>query len=147
MSDDNVIAFEQPETINDPLTDFIREVAKKLIAQAIEEELNGLLDRFQGQTVEGKQRVIRNGYLPEREIQTGVGPVSVKVPKVRDRAGQGVKFNSSLVPPYLKKTKTIEEFLPWLYLKGISTGDFNDALKDMEETEGICLDRRCHRRC
>ena len=73
--------------------------------------------------------MVRNGYLPERTLQTGLGDVPVKVPKVRDRSGQGVKFNSKLVPPYLKRTKNVEEFIPWLYLKGISTGEMQPALE------------------
>jgi transposase-like protein len=76
----------------------------------------------------GQKQIVRNGYLPAREIQTGIGPVKVKVPKVRDKSGQGIKFNSTLLPPYLRKTRAIEEALPWLYLKGISTGDFKEAL-------------------
>jgi putative transposase len=82
-------------------------------------------------TEDGKAAVVRNGYLPKRPIQTGLGDLEVHVPKVRDRSGTGIKFNSSLVPPYLKRTKTIEEFLPWLYLRGISTGDFSETLKHL----------------
>ena len=77
---------------------------------------------------QGRRAVVRNGYLPEREIQTGIGPVKVRVPKARDRSGSGVKFNSRLLPPYLRRTKQIAELLPWLYLKGVSTGDFREAL-------------------
>ena len=139
MSDNNVTTLKQPDAINDPLTQLIKDGAKKLIAQALEAELQELLSQFSDQKIDGKQRVVRNGFLPEREVQTGIGPVEVKVPKVRDRAGQGVKFNSALVPPYLKKTKSVEEFLPWLYLKGVSTGDFSDALKALlgEEAKGL----------
>ncbi len=75
-----------------------------------------------------RQAVVRNGYLPERTVQTGIGDVAVKVPKVRDRSGDGVRFNSSLLPPYLKRARSIEELIPWLYLKGISTGDYQEAL-------------------
>jgi len=77
---------------------------------------------------DGRLAVVRNGYLPERTIQTGIGDVEIKVPKVRDRSGRGVKFNSSLLPPYLKRAQSVEELLPWLYLRGISTGDFQEAL-------------------
>lgn len=77
---------------------------------------------------DGRQAVVRNGYLPERTLQTGIGDVAIQVPKVRDRSGNGVKFKSSLLPPYLKCTKSIEELLPWLYLKGLSTGDYSEAL-------------------
>jgi putative transposase len=129
MSNDNVVTLERPGEFTDPLTELLRSGAKDLIAQAVESELNSLLERHEEELVDGKQRLVRNGYLPEREIQTGVGPVEVKIPKIRDRGGNQLKFNSSLIPPYLKKTKSVEEFLPWLYLKGISTGDFTDALK------------------
>ncbi len=131
MSDNNVTTLKQPDAINDPLTQLIKDGAKKLIAQALEAELQELLSQFSDQKIDGKQRVVRNGFLPEREVQTGIGSVEVKVPKVRDRAGQGVKCNSALVPPYLKKTKSVEEFLPWLYLKGVSTGDFSDAFNSV----------------
>ena len=81
---------------------------------------------------QGCQRITRNGYLPEREIQTGVGPVAVKVSRVRDRGQEEetdrIRFSSSILPPYLRKTKSMEELIPWLYLKGISTGDFSEAL-------------------
>ena len=87
-----------------------------------------LLIQYADQTVNGKRAVVRNGHLPERSIQTGLGEVPVKVPKVRDRSGGGIKFNSKLVPPYLKRTKNVEEFIPWLYLKGISTGEMQPAL-------------------
>ncbi len=75
----------------------------------------------------GYQRLVRNGYLPERTIQTGIGDVAVKAPRVRDRAGQ-LRFSSAILPLYLRCTKTIEELLPWLYLKGISTEGFSEAL-------------------
>ena len=81
--------------------------------------------------LDGRQAVVRNGYLPERTIQTGLGDVEVKVPKVRDRSGSGIRFNSTLLPPYLKRAKSIEELLPWLYLKGISTGDDQEALSSL----------------
>ncbi len=77
----------------------------------------------------GKQGVVCNGHLPERHLQTGFGDITVKVPKIRDRTGSGIKFNSTLVPPYLKRTKNIEELIPWLYLRGIFTGDMQLALE------------------
>lgn len=70
---------------------------------------------------DGRKAVVRNGYLPERTVQTGIGDVEIKVPKVRDRSGSGVRFNSSLLPPYLKRARSVEELLPWLYLKGVSS--------------------------
>lgn len=90
-------------------------------------------------TADGRAAVVRNGYLPEREIQTGIGAVKVKVPKVRDRSGAGIKFNSRLLPPYLRRTESLDELLPWLYLKGISTGDFGEALQALlgEQAKGL----------
>ena len=76
----------------------------------------------------GRQAVVRNGYLPEREILTGLGPVAVRLPKVRDRSQSGIKFNSAIVPPYVRKAQRVEAALPWLYLRGISTGDMQEAL-------------------
>lgn len=96
---------------------------RKLLANAVETEIKTFLTE-QNSDDKGKSTIVRNGYLPERTIQTGLGDVAVKVPKTRDRSQSGIKFNSSLIPPYLKRTKSIEEFLPWLYLRGISTGDF-----------------------
>ena len=117
---------EQPvETVADPLTVMLRKGAKERIAQAVEAELLSMLEQHQGlQMLDGRQAVVRNGYLPERTVQTGLGDVEVKVPKVRDRSGSGIRFNSTLLPPYLKRAKSIEALLPWLYLKGISTGDY-----------------------
>lgn len=86
--------------------------------------------------------MVRNGYLPERLIQIGLGDIAVNVPKVRDRSVSGTQFNSSLIPLYLKLTKNIEEFLPWLYLRGISTGDFSESLKHLlgPGAPGLCRD-------
>ena len=139
MSNDNVIELQQPTQIHDPLTELIRSCSRELIAKAVNAELEELLAQFSGEKVDGMQRVVRNGYLPERTIQTGVGDVEVKIPKVKDRKGEGVKFNSKLIPPYLKKTKSVEELLPVLYLKGISTGDFNEALSALlgESAKGL----------
>ena len=130
MVESKVIAFKRPGEISeDPLTELLRTGARQLIAHAVEAELQEYLQRFVALTDEqGRKQVVRNGYLPERLIQTGIGSVAVRIPKIRDKRGQGVKFNSTLLPPYLRKTRSIEEMLPWLYLKGISTGDFQEAL-------------------
>jgi len=96
----------------------------------VESELQELLSGYsEDKTEEGNAAVVKNGYHPEREIQTGVGPVTVRIPKVRSRTGEPVTFHSALVPPYVRKTKTLEAALPWLYLKGISTGEMKEALK------------------
>ena len=116
MNESNVVELKAPA--EDALGQLLKEGAKQLLAQAIEAEVAELLIQYADQTVNGKRAVVRNGYLPERSIQTGLGEVPVKVPKVRDRSGGGIKFNSKRVPPYLKRTKNVEEFIPWLYLKG-----------------------------
>lgn len=128
MTDSNIISLKKPEA-PDPLEIILKKGAQQLLAQAIEAEVAEFL--AQHQPSEGKAPVVRNGYLPERTIQTGLGDIEVSVPKTRDRSKSGLKFNSTLVPPYLKRTKSIEEFLPWLYLRGISTGDFSESLKHL----------------
>ena len=130
MSNNKVLDLKNPAEMSaDPLTELLRNGARKLIAEAVEAELQELLEQYSGlRNKHGHCQVVRNGYLPEREIQTGIGPVTVKVPKIRDKSCSGIKFNSVLLPPYLRKTKNVEEVLPWLYLKGISTGDFKEAL-------------------
>jgi len=111
------------------LDDLVRRGARQVIQQAIEAELSALLEQFENvKTLHGQRAVVRNGYLPEREVLTAAGPIPVKVPKVRDRSGSGVKFNSSIVPPYLRKSPRVSAALPWLYLKGISTGDMSEEL-------------------
>jgi len=140
MSKDKAKNVEWVGTINDPLTDLLRSGARALIQQAIEAELQAFLGDYAKVTdLRGRQTVVRNGYLPEREIVTGVGSVAVKVPKVRDRSGGGIKFNSSLVPPYVRKAKRVEAALPWLYLRGISTGDMQEALSVLlgDEAKGL----------
>jgi putative transposase len=130
-----------PEVIiNDPLTELLRVGARRLIAQAVEAELSVMLAKHgDNKLSDGRQSVVRNGYLPERTIQTGLGDVEIQVPKVRDRSNMGIKFNSNLLPPYLKRSKSIEEMLPWLYLKGLSTGDYGEALSSLlgEEAKGL----------
>ena len=131
MNKDKVTRLKSPGTpgvVHDALTELLREGAQRVLASAIEAEVAAFLERFQGEkTAEGKRRLVRNGRLPSRTIQTGIGDVEVSVPRVRDREGK-IRFSSSILPPYLRRTKTIEELLPWLYLKGISSGDFQEAL-------------------
>ena len=133
MNQDNVIDLKNPEPfIDDPITAIIRQGARKLLARALEVEIELFTNQYADLKDElGRQRIVRNGYLPEREIQSGIGPVPVKVPRARDRHGAGLErihFSSTILPPYLRKTKSMEELIPWLYLKGVSTGDFSDAL-------------------
>jgi putative transposase len=122
------------------LDELVRQGARQVIQQAIEAELAELLERFANvKTMHGQRAVVRNGYLPEREVLTAAGPIPVKVPKVRDRSGSGVKFNSSIVPPYVRKSPRVSAALPWLYLKGISTGDMSEALRVLlgEDARGL----------
>ena len=111
-----------------PLEELIRHGARTIIQQAIEAEVQALTSSYAHvTTIDGQRVVVRNGYQPERDILTAVGPVAVHVPKVRDRSGSGIKFNSQLVPPYVRKTPRVSAALPWLYLKGISTGDMSET--------------------
>ena len=131
MNNNNVLELKNPgvsNAVRDTLTEVLRDGARTLLAQAVEAEVAEFLARHQGeQDAAGRSRMVRNGYLPERTIQTGIGQVAVTAPRVHDRAGR-LRFNSSIVPRYLRRTRSIEELLPWLYLKGISTGDFSEAL-------------------
>ena len=130
MSKDNVVELKSPGTIQDPLTEMLRFGAQQLIQKAVEVELQELLAvHGERRTAEGNTGVVRNGHLPERQLQTGIGPVTVKIPKVRAKSGKPVTFRSALVPPYVRKTQSLEAALPWLYLKGISTGEMREALK------------------
>ncbi|MFN2204147.1 MAG: transposase, partial [Caldilineaceae bacterium] len=130
MSQSTLKVLSQPEIGEaDPLHALLRAGARELIAKAVEAELASYLESVAGQRLEdGRQAVVRNGYLPERTVQTGIGEVEVRVPKVRDRSGGGARFNSALLPPYLKRARSVEELIPWLYLKGVSTGDYQEAL-------------------
>src|SRR6516165_3988101 len=115
----------------DVLTDVLRQGAQQRLAQAIEAEVADWIDRHRDcRDAAGHRQVVRNGHAPERTIATGVGPVTVQQPRVYDRrpAGEREKFSSAILPLYLRKTKSVEELLPWLYLKGVSTGDFSEAL-------------------
>jgi transposase-like protein len=113
------------------LTSILRDGAQRLLSQAVEAEVAEWIETHRhSRDEQGHRQVVRNGYLPERTLVTGVGPVEVKQPRVLDRrsAGEAEPFSSKILPPYLRKTKSIEELIPWLYLKGISTGDFSEAL-------------------
>jgi len=132
MTDTNVLQFSQPGTFADPLTEVLRNGARALLAQAVEAEVASLLERYGDEiTDDGRRRLVRHGHLPEREIVTGIGPVAVRCPRVRDRVGEGserIRFSSTILPPYARRSKSLEVLIPILYLKGISTGDFEEAL-------------------
>lgn len=112
------------------LEDLVRRGARDILQRAIEAEVQTFLEGFEAVSmIDGRRAVVRNGYLPPREILTTVGPVAVQVPKVRDRSGAGLKFNSALVPPYVRRSARVAAALPWLYRKGISSGDLGEALE------------------
>ena len=143
MSTTNVIKLQKPSSFSpDPLTETIRDGARDLLMTAIHAEVAAFLTGYEHLVDEaGRRRLVRHGFLPEREIMTGIGRVKVKVPRVRDRdPGEGrIRFASKIVPPYLRKAKSVEELLPWLCLKGISSGDFGEALAALlgPEAEGL----------
>ena len=132
MTDINVIKLSQPGTFSDPLTEILRSGARTLLAQAVEAEVAVFLGSYPDNlTGDGRQRLVRHGHLPEREIMTGIGPVAVRAPRVRDRVGkeeERIRFRSAILPPYARRSKSLEVLIPILYLKGISTGDFEAAL-------------------
>jgi transposase-like protein len=132
VTETNVFQLSQPGTFTDPLTEVLRSGARALLAQAVEAEVAALLAGHADKlTNDGRQRLVRHGYLPEREIMTGIGPVTVRCPRVRDRVGEGsdpIRFSSAILPPYARRSKSLEVLIPILYLKGISTGDFEEAL-------------------
>ncbi len=132
MTQDKVIKLAQPGTFSDPLTEILRNGARALLVHAVEAEVAGFLgDHADKLTADGRARLVRHGHLPEREIVTGIGPVAVRCPRVRDRAADGgerIRFSSAILPPYARRSKSLEVLIPILYLKGVSTGDFEEAL-------------------
>ena len=132
MTDTNVFALVQPGTFTDRLTDVLRDGARALLAQAVEAEVAGFLgEHADKRTDDGRQRLVRHGHLPERSIMTGIGAIEVCVPRVRDRLSgtdDRIRFSSAILPPYARRSKSLEVLIPILYLKGISTGDFAEAL-------------------
>ena len=130
MKENNVIDLSGRETFSDSLTELLRTGARQLIEQAVETELTDFMEQFSDRLLnDGKAAVVRNGHHPQREIQTGIGPVTVKIPKVRAKDGKPVTFRSALVPPYVRKTASLEAAIPWLYLKGVSSGEMSSALE------------------
>lgn len=132
MKKDTIVELRKQEIVTeDPLMEILRNGARELLGRALEAEVESYLKQFEKVVdLTGKRMVTRNGYHRERTIQTGLGDIEVKAPRVADRrkSKDKIRFKSSILPPYLRRTKSIEELLPWLYLKGISTGDFSEAL-------------------
>lgn len=129
MKKNTVVELCRPEAGRDLLTAMLQEGAQRLIADAVQAEFEGFLARFADErSDDGRAAVVRNGFLPEREILTGIGPVGVRIPKARSRTETPAVFRSNLVPPYVRRAKSVDAALPWLYLHGISTGDMREAL-------------------
>jgi putative transposase len=135
LSERSVIGLSSDDASRSPLDSLIREGARKMLQAALESEVQEFLDLHSSRLDEqGRRQVVRNGHLPPREIVTGAGPLEIKQPRVRDKSADvagRVRFSSSILPAYLRKSKAIEELIPWLYLKGISTGDFSEALQSL----------------
>ena len=133
MIQDSVLKLVQPGEFSDPLTEVLRNGARALLAQAIDAEVAAFLGSHADKRAEdGRQRLVRHGHLPERDIVTGIGPVAVRAPRVRDRVGapqERIRFTSAILSPYARRSKSLEVLIPMLYLKGISTGDFDEALQ------------------
>lgn len=145
MVQDNVRLFQSHANrlVDDPLTEILREKAREILALALELEAAAFLDALQHLRLkDGRRRMVRNGYLPERNVVTGIGPVPVRGIRIRDRgaaAGKSIRFRSSILPSYLRRSRTIDAVLPWLYLKGVSTGDFAEALQLLVGPEAVGL--------
>src|SRR5215203_5504604 len=133
MIQDSVLKLIQPGEFSDPLTEVLRNGARARLAQAIDAEVAAFLGSHADKRAEdGRQRLVRHGHLPERDIVTGIGPVAVRAPRVRDRVGapqERIRFTSAILPPYARRSKSLEVLIPMLYLKDISTGDFDEALQ------------------
>ena len=129
----NVVRLRQPDVVDDPLTEVLRAGARQLLAQAVELEVETFLaERAALKLPDGRARLVRHGHAPEREVQTGIGAVAVSRPKVRDRGAaeseEHIRFTSAILPRWARRTRSLDALLPTLYLRGISTGDFQEAL-------------------
>lgn len=132
MTDNRILKFAQPGTFTDSLIEILRNGACALLTQAVEVEVADFLSRYADLKTEmGHRRVVRHGHLPKRGIMTGIGPVAVRQPRIRDRkaaAGECIRFNPTILLPYARRTKSFDVLIPILYLKGILTGDFEGVL-------------------
>jgi hypothetical protein len=133
MSDSTVISLRQPDEVDDPLTAVLRKGARRLLAQAIEAEADAFLETMKGvQLPDGRDRLVRHGHGPERLVQTGIGPVAVQRVRLRDRGagenGERIRFTSAILPRWARRTRSLDALLPILYLRGVSMGDFGEAL-------------------
>ena len=129
-TDHNVKSIVE-NTFKDALTEVIRLSARAAIAAAVQAELDDFINQFKDHKLtDGRQQIVRNGYHPERKLSTGVGEVDIKLPRIRDRQDDSsIVFHSSLIPPYIRRTKSLDDLLPLLYLNGISTNRFQEVLQ------------------
>ncbi|NOR64886.1 MAG: IS256 family transposase [Candidatus Scalindua sp.] len=138
MENSTVVELNKPEEVEDVLTGVLRKGARQLLSKALEVEVEAFIEEYRDiRLSDGRQRVVRNGYHRARGIQTGIGEVTVRAPRTEDRESglEKIRLQSSILPPYLRRSKSIEALLPWLYLKGISTGGFSEALASLLGTE------------
>jgi len=142
MDDDTTITtLHQPGSAEDPLTEIAREGARRMLAAALRAEADAFVAQHAEETLpDGRQRVVRHGYGPERSVQTGIGALAVRRPKVRDRAEgvpaeKRIRFSSGILPRWARRSKSLDALLPVLYLRGISTGDFQEALSALLGTD------------
>ena len=132
-SDSIVVSLCQPDAVEDPLTAALRSGARRLLAQAVEAEAEAFLALMKDMRLpDGRDRLVRHGHGPERLVQTGIGPVEVRRVKLRDRgASEGaecIRFTSAILPRWARRTRSLDALLPILYLRGVSMGDFQEAL-------------------
>ena len=132
--DTTVIPFRQSDSVEDPLTEIAREGARRMLGEALKAEADAFVASFAGDLLpDGRQRIVRHGYGPKRSVQTGIGAIGVRRPKVRDRQpdipeAEKARFTSNILPRWARRSKSLDALLPVLYLRGISTGDFQEAL-------------------
>src|SRR3712207_867448 len=151
-SDRTVVPLRQPDDIDDPLTAILRSGARQLLAQAIEAEAEAFLARMKDMRLpDGRDRVVRHGHGPERTVQTGIGPVAVRRARIRDRGagagGERIRFTSAILPRWARRTRSLDALLPVLYLRGVSTGDFQEALGALLGKDARSEERRVGKEC
>ncbi|MBF0095684.1 MAG: transposase, partial [Alphaproteobacteria bacterium] len=141
--DSTVVRLRQPDEIDDPLTEVLRRGARRLLEQAVELEAEAFLAEMKDKKLaDGRERLVRHGHGPERSIHTGIGPVAVSRVKIRDRGALGedrIRFTSAILPPWARRTRSLDALLPTLYLRGVSTGDFQEALTALLGKEAPAL--------
>ena len=139
MSNDTVVSLAAPAPVCDPLTELLRSGARRMVEAAVSAEFEEHLSAFGHEKLpDGRQRVVRNGHLPERKILTGLGEVDVRVPKARSRSGAPEPFRSSVAPPYVRRCASLDAAIPWLSLHGVSTGQMREAVAALVGEQAAC---------